>query len=286
MGRLLRSPAMVQPVAWWVLRRDIAPSVEVQEEPTVFATLVMDSEGAVAGVHVAGDAAQSLRLALRRAARRSHTELPALVLCPPGLGGELGETLSLLAIDAHASEEDPPDGLLDVFDAMVGHMAGRRQASEPPSPDEWRMLHAQALRYLDLRPWERWPTERDIPLRIDLDGSILELYAMLMPGGGARQIVAVSPTAGTASSPAPPPGNAVLTLADEEIPHELVMRSERYGWPASSRTRPVFLTCDEEGPREIDAWHARALTAVLAALLERDERDPPQRTSKRTLRGG
>jgi len=44
----------------------------------------------------------------------------------------------------------------DIFDSLVGHMAGRAQPTEPPSTEDWSLLFGQALAYLRAEPWVRW----------------------------------------------------------------------------------------------------------------------------------
>ncbi|HKF78435.1 MAG TPA: DUF6398 domain-containing protein [Candidatus Dormibacteraeota bacterium] len=257
------------PAAWWVLRRDVSPSVRARGQPVVFATLVLDSTRAVAGAHTARDAGESLRFALWRAAERSRSERPAAVRCEPGLGGEVGEELTRLALRAPVCEEPPPDAVVDVFEAVVGRMAGRRQAADPPTPDEWRSLHGQALSYLRRRPWERLPAGVDIPLGVRLDGTIAQVRVLLLAEGDGRRGVGISPVPDPAAT-GPGPRRTLLALETDGVPHELAARSERYGWPPGLLPRPVFVAFDHEGACELDARDARAVTAALGALLELD----------------
>jgi Domain of unknown function (DUF6398) len=262
--------------AWWVLRRDVSASVRVEGVPSVFATLIVDSGGEIAGLHAGPDAGASLRTAMRGAVQRPRRRRPAMVLCEPDLGREIQEALSEVGLRVPLSPEEPPDEILDAYDQVLAHMTGRKLSADPPTPAGWRALHAQALRYVRAEPWKRWPDTTDVPLRLKRGGRASRVHVALLSEGDVRRAFAVS------RRPHPPDGAApestLLVLESEDVPPEATARAERYGWPAGEPLKPTFVTLEGISPREVSAAEADLLTAAIVALLEHEPSDSTDAT--------
>jgi hypothetical protein len=68
----------------------------------------------------------------------------------------------------------------------------------------------------------------------------------------------------------PPAGTCHLAFVDRDaVPPEVREQTARYGWP-DDLDAPLFVAIGPEGPQEIDADRARALTVALAATVEHD----------------
>jgi hypothetical protein len=51
------------------------------------------------------------------------------------------------------TEVDPPADAGDIFDSFLGHLAGRAQPAELPTPEDWRLLYSGALAFYRVGPW-------------------------------------------------------------------------------------------------------------------------------------
>ncbi|MHB1533766.1 MAG: hypothetical protein ACYC1D_03980 [Acidimicrobiales bacterium] len=99
---------------------------------------------------------------------------PDLILCAEGVATEIEAALATL----RPGEAAPPireGGSLpdaeDVFDAMVGHLAGRAQPDEPSGREDWRLGFEAALAYCNQAPWQRWSDAVALRLKLRVPSS-------------------------------------------------------------------------------------------------------------------
>src|SRR2546430_909281 len=120
-----------------VLARDVSDSVRVGGQPTVAAALAIDPETAlILGSGVAAVPAAALRDLLA-----SVSGGPALegvhrprILCPIELVRDVRDRLPAVWRNAEITAVKPAAAAEDLFDSLVGHLAGRGQPSDLPDP--------------------------------------------------------------------------------------------------------------------------------------------------------
>jgi len=275
-----------------VMLRDLSAAVEVGGDPTVWASLVLDRQsGLVLAAKVATapkDAlSQALETALAQLPGTLQAQRPGLVLCADGLGDEVRTLLARLV----AGRDPPPvrdtqlgDAAEDVFDALVGHLAGRRQPEEPPAPEDWAMAFEAARAYRALAPWERWSDAVPLDLELDEPASRTRYVCVVLGAEGVQRGLAVYPGDELPAGPGAPypdgralagPGVLVLFLdRPSELPADLVARALRYGWPPADEVVPAFLVIEPEGPAEPSRRELQRLAAAAAAVTAHDRRGP------------
>jgi hypothetical protein len=273
-----------QTVTWLVLHRDVSGSVRVEQCPTVMAALVLDPDGGVAlAAQVGETAAKALRDALAAAASQPadgrEPATPDRVFCAAGLAAAVGRELDALGIAAPVEEVEAHDEAENVFDTLVGVLAGRRQPADHPSSADWSCLFTQALRYLERRPWERWADDVHLLLDLRVDASRTEMLGVVLGNAGHQRGLVLYPGPGSLTPPEPadssvpaPPGTILMGLDREGVPPDLAARARRYGWPADEDLVPTFFGITRDGPSELDEQMARQLTVALAAIVEHDGR--------------
>jgi hypothetical protein len=60
----------------------------------------------------------------------------------------------------------------DIFDSMIGHMSGRRQPKDLPSPADWRMLYDHAAGYLKAEAWRHRSDAEHLGLVVNVGGTL------------------------------------------------------------------------------------------------------------------
>jgi hypothetical protein len=217
--------------------------------------------------------AAACQVALTAPAKPALPRRPDRVLCPPGLGPQLaralGKALAPLVVEVPAPAEAE-----DIFDAFIGHMAGREQPSEPPSPEDWVVFFEGALAFYEAAPWSRWA---DTALfNVDVrNGPRWESFTALVLGhGGAQCGLVLQPGASTAFDDNGLGAGSLLLVIDPpgELPRELSAKALRYGWPEGSERLPALLSLDGKQPRDPAAEEAQTMTVALAAVVAHDAR--------------
>ena len=290
----------VAPITWMVNTRDVSHAVQVADQPVVVAALILDLDtGLVRGLSVGrrrpgrpgpGNEAQ----ALTKPAGTLAPGRPQRVLAAIGLGDSVAAELGLrpgLDLLPPVDEIVPGAEAEDIFDSLVGFMAGRRQPSDPPSPADWKVLFDQVQAYAEAMPWRRWADDIDFVVDVVLDGEGRRVKAVVMGNAGIQPGLAVFPGEVVEADlehrdPAAPwpfeAGTLACTLDDpDEVPVEFGARALRYGWPRTADLVPSFFGVDEEGGREISTADARLFAVVAAAVtahVRRHRRPSPSST--------
>ena len=277
---------------WLVLSRDISDLVRIDGEPQVRAGMVLDMDtGLVRGVAAGttqGDAvAQALQMGLTKPAGSLPPGQPDQVLCAPELEAQIIDILSsLIAGDRLPSIRaiEPPAEAEDIFDSFVGHMSGRPQPTEPPSPSDWALLYRHALDFYRAQPWTRWH-----------DGVVLELEtnsqdtdggwgAVVMGNSGIQHGLVLYPGGHIPAGldewepglPVPMPPETISLMLDppSELPSDLSNKAFRYGWPPDAELVPAVLRLSPEGGGDPGAADAQLLAVALVAVTAHDARGP------------
>ena len=175
----------------------------------------------------------------------------------------------------------------DIFDSLVGHMAGRAQPPEPPSTEDWSLLFGQALAYLRAEPWVRWSDVVPLGLQLTVDGTAANYVAIVMGNAGVQRGLALypgvtlppglrSPGPGAAKALEATPSGTLLLMLDGpgEVPDEFAKKALRYGWPAGAAYLPTMFGVGSDGPSDLAGADAQRLQIALAAVLAIDCRGP------------
>ena len=276
-----------------VLAREVPATIRVRGADRLAAALVLDADtGLVRGIAIEQTTDSALRQAVTAALTRPAAELPPgipdRVLCAGGLA-ELVRTALGAAGSADRCvivEVQPGPEAEDIFDSFLGHLAGRAQADEFPTPADWQAVIEQAAQFRRAEPWTRWSDEQDLAVELQLpDGGASPYTAVVMGQAGIQHGLALYPgdqlppglrEPGPAEqTPSPPAGTLLVTLdPPEQVPVELTAKATRYGWPAEDDLVPVFIAFTATGPAEIGPDDAHRLTAGIAAVLSLDRRGP------------
>ncbi len=285
---------------WIVLARDVSASVRVSGQPTVAAAIVLDAErGLILTSCVADRPAAALREALHQASGRAQVDrkrpAPVRILCPPGWAREVGEQASALGLEAEIAAVEPSDEVEDIFDSLVGHLAGRRQPSDMPSPEEWAVLFRQAQAFVDAQPWRRLSDEVHLRMGVQVGGTSSQGVGIVLGNAGITYGFALYPgdtvpaavLRGDAGTP-PPPGTLVLTLdPPAALPPELADKARRYHWPEALPLWPAFFAWTDEGAAELSRGQVTLLSVALAGVLNHEQQQgPPESAGEIMLPGG
>lgn len=276
------------------MRRDLSASVRVADEQRVVAAMVVEGgSGLVLGTTMASDGAEALvgtfTMALTHPPGLPPMGTPALVVCPQGLAGEVGEALAPLVAPAAlppVREDDPVPEAEDIFDSLVGHLVGRGSSGTPPEPGDWSAAIGAAHRLRACTPWERW--DDTVPLDVALTSTSTDAearYRCVVLGAAAEQLgLVLFPgwvwpdgfgTAGTDEPVVPPEGTLMLFFdRADQVPPELAARAQRYGWPADDEVVPMFAIMEGDSPVEVDRDQVRHLAAAAVAVAAHDRRGP------------
>ncbi|MGH9087096.1 MAG: hypothetical protein ACRDYZ_03150 [Acidimicrobiales bacterium] len=299
-----------QSQTWIVMLRDVSASVQVEGEPVVVASLVLEAEtGLVLGVRVASGGPDALAQALETALTEPPGTLPAstpgLLICARAIATDVETALARLMPSGALPpirETAPVAGAEDVFDSFLGHLAGRRQPEEPPEPEDWSMAFEAARRYREQAPWDRWSDAVHLLLELDgPDGPARYLCVVLGAEGIQRGLVLYPGTELPATlghsgpdGPVRPPVGTLMLFLDppSELPAEVAAKALRYGWPADDELLPAFLGITADGPAEASRRDVQHLSVAAAAVTAHDQRGPivvgstSTTTGELALRGG
>jgi hypothetical protein len=279
-----------------VIARDISDSVQVGGLKTVAAAFAVDPATAlILGSGMATGAAGALRDLLRNVSAAANGPEAPRLLCPPELLGMVEGGLPAAWRKAEIAAVQPGVEVEDLFDSLVGHLAGRTQPSDLPSPADWSMLFRQAQAFVEAAPWRRLPD--DVRLQMDLrqGGTAFHSVGIILGNGGVTYGFALYPgdaePAGHATRfdpMAPPAGTLVMTLdVAAELPGYLVAKARRYLWPDSLALLPVFFAWTGDGAADLSSDEVALLAmALAAALVGADERHAAPAAGDMILSGG
>ncbi len=299
---------------WIVMVRDVSHAVRVEGEPRLTASLVLDADtGLVVGQSVARTGpqacAQAFATALTRPVSPHAPQLPGQVLCSAGLATDVGNALARLTTSApqpSITEIGPVAEAEDIFDSLVGHLAGRRQPGEFPTPPDWQLLVNDAREYYQAEPWTRWSDAVTLTLAVTIGGVSTPYVAIVIGNQGIQRGLVLYPGYPAAAPPSgprgretgrpisPPPGTLMFFLDPRsQPPPEFTAKATRYGWPEEADLVPMWVSSGPDGPSDVSRLDVQHLTMAITAVLARDARGPvvlrratDRTTGRRTLADG
>jgi hypothetical protein len=277
---------------WMVLLRNVSHAVHVAGEDQLMAALVLHAEtGLVLGVSISGTAAEALAGAFDAALTNRAVDLqPAPPARVVSLVEVAPEVRKAIAAASFGSPEMIEAGSIpeaeEVFDSLVGHMAGRGQPTEPASTEDWSLLFGQTLAFLRAEPWARWSDAVPLGLELTVDGTAACYVAIVMGNAGVQLGLALYPMTlppGLRSpGPKPGPGSALeatpdgtlLLMLDRpgETPAAFAEKALRYGWPAGAAYLPTLVGVGADGPCDLAGVDAQRLQVAIAAVVALDSR--------------
>ena len=271
-------------ITWLVLARELPPTIRVNGSEELSAALILDVDtGLIRGVAIdeshPAALSQAMRTALTQPAANLPAGPPARVLCAIGLSPSVAAELAAagLSNSTEVTEVHPDPEAEDIFDSLLGHLSGRTQPTQTPTPEDWLALHGRTLAFHQAQPWNRWSDEQQLLLTLDTEDGLTEHYlALLMGQEGIQHGLALYaghdlPAATRTNEPTP--GSIVLLLdPPDELPLDITTKAQRYGWPTTESLSPAFMAFGPDGPEEISQADARVLTVALTAVLAFDQR--------------
>lgn len=259
------------------------------------AALVLHAEtGLMLGISISGTSAEALAGAFDAALTSQAADLPpappARVVCLVELAPDVRKAIAAASFGSPQLIEAGSVGEAeDIFDSLVGHMAGRAQPTELPSSEDWSLLVGQALAYFRAEPWARWSDVVPLGLQLTVDGSVASYIAIVMGNAGVQRGLALypgmalppglrspEPKSGPAGALKATPNGTLILMLDRpgETPEEFAEKALRYGWPAEAAYFPTFVGVGPDGPRDLGDVDARRLQVALAAVAALDSRGP------------
>ncbi|MBO0836499.1 MAG: hypothetical protein J2P28_13465 [Actinobacteria bacterium] len=272
---------------WIVLTRDVSYALRIDDCPVVVAGLILDADtGLIRGVSVApsGPAAraQAIQQALTNPAGTLPPGPPARVLCGVGDAGAVTSELAAFLDAPPVASEVLAAEAEDIFDSLVGHLAGRRQPEMFATPDEWAQLVAASAEYRQAEPWLRWADDQPLDLVVGV-AEVAARYVAIVLGqeGIQRGLVlypgALVPAGGVpreqaGTEPSVPAGTLMFYLGlRHESPPEFAAKAERYGWPLDADLAPAWVAGGPAGePMDLDQTAVHRLILAIAAVLTHD----------------
>lgn len=276
---------------WLVLTRDISESVRVQSEPQLRAGLVLDMvTGMIRGVSVAATeaeaVAQALTIGLTKPAGSLPPGRPNEVLCTKDMKASMGEILSSVfgtSLRPPVRVVDPPAEAEDIFDSFIGHMSGRDQPADPPTPPDWGVFYGHALAFYRAAPWARWHDGVVLALETDLEDAA-NYAAVVMGNSGVQYGLVLYPGGDVPAGigdwqpgrPVPTPSGTLALMLDppSELPADLRNKAQRYGWPTDAELSPVAFRLGPGGGGDPSEWELQLLAVALSAVTAHDARGP------------
>ncbi|WP_240760168.1 hypothetical protein [Phytoactinopolyspora endophytica] len=263
-------------------------AVRVRDAPVVVLSLVFDVG---TGLTLATSVAPTRRDACVRAFKAALSEddaplppqRPGRVLSAAAHIEDVTSALEDLLTDAEMPVIDeivPGPDIEDVVDSLVGHMSGRRQPEERPTPDDWQLLMTLALDYYRSEPWTRWSDTDHHDLVVRVDRVAARYVAVVFGKEGIERGLALHPGAvlpdelltWQPGQPATPAQGTLMCYFDapSKTPSECAAKAYRYGWPADADSVPVLLVTGPEGVADIGRRDSQHVALGLAAVLGRE----------------
>jgi hypothetical protein len=277
---------------WLVLCRDVSDALRVDGEPSLRAVMVLDmGTGLVRAVATAPIVTEAVTQALEMGLAAPVGDLPPgppdEILCEPGLQSEVTGVVERLVDGGTVPAVrpiEPPGEAQDIFDSLVGHLSGRHQPADLPSPSDWLLLYARALDFYRAAPWTRWHDQSVLALQTSIEGTAKDWAVTVLGSSGVQHGLVLYPggeiPAGLASRElgrpvAMPAGTVALMLdAPSELPSDLLNKALRYGWPPDADLVPVLLRLGREGGGDPAGLDTHLMAVALAAVTAHDKRGP------------
>jgi hypothetical protein len=278
------------------MARDISDAVQVGNLKTVAAALALDpATGLILGSGMAGKAAGAVRDLLKNVSMAANGPQTPRLLCPPELLGVVKRGLPAAWRTAGIAAVEPGAEAEDAFDSLIGHLAGRSQPGNLPSPADWSLLFRQAQAFAEAAPWRRLADDVDLQMDLRVGGSAFHGVGIIMGNAGVTYGFALYPGDTKAAGPAarfdpmdPPPGTLVMSLDPaSELPDYLVAKARRYLWPDTVALLPVFFAWAGDGVADLSSDAVALLAVALAAALAgADTRNAASAEGDMILSGG
>lgn len=271
-----------------VMLRDISHAVSVKGHQTVVACVVLDvGTGLMLGATVAEGYPQACLEAFKGAltapvpGAQSSPGPPGRVVCAPDHVADIDDQLrALIGSQAPAAEGIIPGAEAeDIVDSLVGHLVGRPQPADPPTPEDWSHLIGLTAGFAEGQPWNHLNSgEVGHTLTIALGDETTTYVAVVLGEQGLQRGLVLYPGTDLPQAvgswqpgqPATVPDGALMCYLDPdgEAPREAVDRALRYGWPPDAELFPLFVTMHEGELADIGRRDAHHLALGLAAVLQ------------------
>lgn len=275
---------MKTPIGWLVVQRELTGGVQVIDSPEIWFTAAFSTPSRkIASGHADstphGSLVGAMRQAIQAPSKGAPAGRPSAVVAAPGLVDEVRYVLREEGIRAAVEEVATPDWAEDGLTELVGHLSGRVQVADAPSPEDWALVHQQAAAYALTQPWERRADDVHLALELRIGSGRADGVAIVLGNAGAIKGLFLSPGRDVPEAltsdreGAPPPAGAVsFSLIERaEARPEMLERAKRYGWP-TTLDAPLFIAVGPDGPHEIDRDQAMMLAVALATATEHDRR--------------
>jgi hypothetical protein len=259
---------------WLVLAHDVSDSVHIDGQSSVAAAFVLDAEsglilGSGVGARSSGAVLDALKSGWQSAVLKRERRQ---VLCAPDLARVVQRHVAGLAIDAEVVVVDPIQEAEDVFDSLVGHLAGRRQPADLPSPAHWSQLFRQTRAFAEAQPWRSFADDDLLEVELRVGASATSGLCVVLGNAGITRGLALYPHGARPQAimagGIPPSGTMCLTLDSRvELPERIVAKARRYHWPEELALWPLFFAWTDEAAADLSAEQTILLTLALAAAL-------------------
>lgn len=274
-----------------VVARDLSDTISVADMSTVFVAIVFDTEtGLAVGFGLQATKAEACGNAIETALTEPTEGAPfepgppAQVVCRAEDVADVDARLTaLVGADAPTPEVViPSNETEDMIDSLVGHLIGRAQPADPPTPEVWTSLYSATDTYTGAQPWKSPRDDDDLGIVVTTDGDERQYVAAVMGHEGIQRGLSLYPGAELPEAfldwdpeqggDPPVPDGTVLChlLTRDEVPADLENKALRYGWPADSELVPVFIAFSDDGPTDIGVSHAHDLAATMTAIVDLD----------------
>jgi hypothetical protein len=293
---------------WIVMVRDATDSATVAGMRHTMISMIVDGDtGMVRGVSVGASArnacTDAMNTALTTAMGPVAPGRPRAVLVSGVKPAEVRAGLiKLIGSEALPPVEpvDPVDQAEDIFDSLVGQLAGRRQPAEFATPDDWRALVAAGAAYARAKPWRSWSDEDVLRVVVGVDGVSAPCVGLVLGAAGTQ--IGFNLIPGTQvparmdrwrpGQPLPMPSGSMILWLDSaaETGSVFVNKARRYGWPTDLDLWPTWLAVEKGDPSDLGRDEVRRLTVALVAVVSRHAdlmaRTEPRWSGSATLADG
>jgi hypothetical protein len=279
--------------------RDVTESVQIEDQPRVVASLILDAEtGLIRGVSMAPTAeqacAEAVDAALTRPAGPLPPEPPSRIVHRQDDAVVVTDVLVDVRLDTPPAMEgvaEPLGEAEDVFDSLLGHLAGRSQPQDPPTGGDWQHLYDLASRYCRAEPWQRWSDTELLDLEVRTGDHAGRYLAVILGQAGIQRGLALYPGTTTLDTlvdwdptdrPRAPSGSLLFWLDSvDQVPRDFAAKAERYGWPDELPLIPFPVTVTDGVPSDLGRVAAQHLTIALASVLDLHGRSGDRRITGR-----
>jgi hypothetical protein len=271
---------------WLLIERDVSDSITVRGQRSNHLAVVIEADSglivaSMLGTETGDVVRRVLKSALTTPAAPLPKAVPEKVVCAPRLVEAVraaASTLSWLAdttilegLEMWESEE--------LVDAIVGHLEGRVQPEDPADVGDWKVVYAAMTDYVAAEPWRRWSDSDYFPTMLELDGTTIERWSIVMGAAGIQHGFNVLLDPDALEFAATSGGNPLESLDESLIVHldrwrethgSAAAKARRYGWPDDARLVPKIMTVRDGGPADLSRTEARLLALALRAVIDQD----------------